>query len=271
MDLNNDTQGVCVSGTWEVPEVVEFRISMNRFDVSALGAPADTRDAAPPTPRGLAASGFRAGDAKVAVFRPQVYNDGLIFEYYEPVRLDLIEPSLGPATGVNPDGSGMTVSVTTSAFYPFVNVGGGAWLRCRFGGADGGVTQATFISPESLTCGVPANLASAGAVEVCVEAASGGAWTGSPPSVATSNGIADANPRLFADCGLAERPAVPPLHHDLVPLHPGHLHPDPSQPLRDPPDRPGHRRLAGLSRRVRRRGGRLRSPLQLRLPFQRYR
>ena len=50
MDLNNDTQGVCVSGTWEVPEVVEFRISMNRFDVSALGAPADTRDAAPPNP-----------------------------------------------------------------------------------------------------------------------------------------------------------------------------------------------------------------------------
>eukprot|EP01051_Picozoa_sp_SAG22_P012920 SAG22_NODE_1391_length_4517_cov_30.127166_5_plen_36_part_01 len=34
--------------------------------------------------------------------RFDVYENGLVFEYYEPVRLDGISPRLGPATGVQP-------------------------------------------------------------------------------------------------------------------------------------------------------------------------
>eukprot|EP01052_Picozoa_sp_SAG31_P022653 SAG31_NODE_1812_length_7215_cov_1.891934_1_plen_2312_part_01 len=126
MQLTNESIGLCTSGVWEVPEVVTFGISLNRYDV---------------------------------------YNDGLGFEYYEPVRLQNVNPSQGPATGVQPDGDGVIVSITTDLFFPFVN---SVWLRCRFGGEQGGVTTGTFVDEETITCPVPFAAGNAGAVELAV-------------------------------------------------------------------------------------------------------
>ena len=99
-----------------------------------------------------------------------------------------------------PDGSGVTVTVTTDGFFPFVNGGGGGWLRCRFGGENGGVTVATFVTAVVIECGVPFAAGNAGAIELAVSL-NGQQYH--PVSQALSNiSSTSGHAYIFADAGL---------------------------------------------------------------------
>ena len=77
--LSGSTEGTCVTGSWEIPEDVNFFASLNQLDLSDNSVP---------------------------------------FEFYDDPLVATVHPTSGPATGVLPDGSPIDVTVTVSNFFP---------------------------------------------------------------------------------------------------------------------------------------------------------